>query len=75
MVNLTNPMMMKGPTREFFPVGEQVVTVAVPQGRRPAAARLLVADSEVNAEAGPDGVLRFRVPCIELIEVLHLEWI
>ena len=40
MVNLTNPMMMKGPTREFFPVGEQVVTIAVPEGRRVAGARL-----------------------------------
>ena len=40
--NLTNPMMLKGPIREVFPVGPQQVSVAL-DGRTVAAARLLVA--------------------------------
>ncbi len=36
LVNLTNPMMMKGPFRELIPVGEQRVIVRLPEERRPA---------------------------------------
>jgi hypothetical protein len=32
LVNLTNPMMMKGPFRNFVPVGEQTVSVRLPSG-------------------------------------------
>ena len=32
LVNLTNPMMMKGPFRELIPVGEQQVVVQLPAG-------------------------------------------
>jgi hypothetical protein len=31
LVNLTNPMMMKGPVRELIPIGEQVVRLLVPE--------------------------------------------
>ena len=31
LVNLSNPMMMKGPFRELFPVGEQKVTMRLPE--------------------------------------------
>ena len=33
LVNLTNPMMMKGPFREFLPVGEQKSACAFPAGK------------------------------------------
>jgi hypothetical protein len=66
-------MMMKGPTREFFPVGEQVVTIAVPEGRRVAGARLMVSGRDAAFEPGPEGA-RITVPGIELIEVLHVRW-
>ncbi|MEO8620766.1 MAG: beta-galactosidase trimerization domain-containing protein [bacterium] len=42
LVNLTNPMMMKGPMREVIPVGAQVVRVHL-TGVRAKAVRLLVA--------------------------------
>lgn len=43
LVNLTNPMMMKGPVRELLPVAEQKVRLGVPDGLRAKGVRLLVA--------------------------------
>ena len=34
LVNLTNPMMMKGPVREILPVGPQKVRVKLPDGAK-----------------------------------------
>lgn len=45
LVNLTNPMMMKGPIREPMPIGEQKVRLRLPAGVQPRAVRLLVASS------------------------------
>jgi hypothetical protein len=50
LVNLTNPMMMKGPIREYYAVGEQRVRVQVPDGRTVRSARLLVAEKAVSAQ-------------------------
>jgi hypothetical protein len=44
LVNLTNPMMMKGPIREFIPVGPQQVIVSVPRGATARRVQLLVSD-------------------------------
>jgi hypothetical protein len=41
LVNLTNPMMMKGPFRELIPVRAEV-TVKVPAGQRPKGVHFLV---------------------------------
>ena len=41
LVNLTNPMMMKGPIREFIAVGEQVVRVQSPAGKQVTRVHLL----------------------------------
>ena len=35
LVNLTNPMMMKGPLRETIPVGPLTVRIRLPEGARP----------------------------------------
>ena len=45
LVNLTNPMMMKGPVRELIPVGEQQVRLQLPEGVQPKQVRLLAADA------------------------------
>jgi hypothetical protein len=50
LVNLTNPMMMKGPVRELFPVGEQKVRLRLPDGKQAGTVRLLAADKVVKAE-------------------------
>ncbi len=43
LVNLTNPMMMKGPVRELIPVGEQKVRIPLPEGLKPRKVHLLAA--------------------------------
>lgn len=42
LVNLTNPMMMKGPYREFIPIGEQRLQIQVPLHARVGKVTLLV---------------------------------
>jgi hypothetical protein len=44
LVNLTNPMMMKGPVRELIPVGGQQVRLQLPDGARVNRVHLLAAD-------------------------------
>ena len=46
LVNLTNPMMMKGPLRELIPVGEQTVSLQLPEGVRVSRVHLLAADKK-----------------------------
>jgi hypothetical protein len=44
LVNLTNPMMMKGPIRELIPVGPQIVRVRLPSAEKARRVRLLAGD-------------------------------
>src|ERR1035438_9175264 len=46
LVNLTNPMMMKGPVRELIPISEQTVRVRLPDGTRAKRVRLLACREE-----------------------------
>lgn len=71
--NLSNPMMMKGPIREVYPVGQHEVSVALPAGKTLGKARLLVADRDARAKVA-DGRVIVEVPGIETIEVVHLTW-
>lgn len=72
MNNLTNPMMLKGPIRETYPVGPQRVSVAL-DGREIGSARLLVAGRDLPVTLR-DGRAVFEVPGLETLEVLHLTW-
>jgi hypothetical protein len=72
--NLSNPMMMKGPIREVFPVGRHEVSVAVPAGKRLGKAELLVSGATPRvSEAG--GRVVVEVPEIATLEVVHLSWV
>jgi hypothetical protein len=72
LVNLTNPMMMKGPVREFVPVGPQQVIVRLRQGATAKKVQLLVADQIVPAkQAG--GRLTLAVPSILDHEVVAVD--
>jgi hypothetical protein len=72
LVNLTNPMMMKGPVRELIPVGEQQVRVRLPDGTRPKQVRLLAADRKVRSEQS-GSYLSCTVPSILDHEVLAID--
>ena len=72
LVNLTNPMMMKGPLREFLPVGAQEVAIRLPEGRKARGVKLLVAGGTVRSrESG--GELRVTVPSVTDHEVVAVE--
>ena len=76
IVNLTNPMMMRGAYREIIPVGEQRVVARLPQGV-PASAvagvRLLRSGKTVDWEAN-GGKVVFSIPGIEIFEIALIEF-
>ncbi|HET7768859.1 MAG TPA: alpha-amylase family protein [Chloroflexota bacterium] len=72
LVNLTNPMMMKGPVRDLIPIGEQIVRVQIPTGRDITAVRLLAAGTTPEVRHEP-GTLAVRVPSILDHEVIALD--
>lgn len=72
LVNLTNPMMMKGPFRATLPVGPQTLTIQIPPDRTPRRVRLLV--SNVNVEPSfSDQKLSLTIPTIGDHEVVAVE--
>jgi hypothetical protein len=72
LVNLTNPMMMKGPCRDLLPSGPQEVRVRLPAGTDARVVRLLVAERQRPAQA-VDGVVAIRVPSVRDHEVVVVE--
>jgi putative glycosyl hydrolase-like family 6 (GHL6) protein len=72
LVNLTNPMMMKGPIREVIPVGPERVRLRLPQGVRPRRAQLLTAGLEAPLEVS-HGVLTVDVPSVDVHEVVAID--
>ncbi|MGF9694475.1 family 10 glycosylhydrolase [Rhizobium sp. 0TCS1.26] len=73
LVNLTNPMMMKGPLREIYPIGQQTVSIKIPPGRKSASAKLLVRGETRSCRVVGDRV-EIMVPSIEALETVHLTW-
>jgi LmbE family N-acetylglucosaminyl deacetylase len=72
LVNLTNPMMMKGPYRETIPVGPLQVSLRLPAGRKARQVKLLVA--ETAALWRTDGPwVRVELPRIGLHEVVAVD--
>jgi len=72
LVNLTNPMMMKGPFRELIPVGEQQVVVRLPAGARARRLQLLRAGRVLPVQwAG--GRLSLKVPSIRDHEIVAID--
>jgi hypothetical protein len=72
LVNLSNPMLMKGPFRELLPVGEQQVKVRLPDGRRPGKVQLLVAGTTPRTTES-DGWLTVTVPSVLDHEVVAVD--
>ena len=72
LVNLTNPMMMKGPLRELTPAGTQRVTVHLPAGSRAQNVQLLTAGTTPRVET-TGSTLVVTVPSIECHEVVAID--
>ena len=72
LVNLTNPMMMKGPIREVIPITEQKVRVRLPDGLRAKGLRLLVANTSPPYRQTGEW-LEVTVPSIAEHEVVAMD--
>ena len=72
LVNLTNPMMMKGPAREILPLGAQRLRVRLPSGTRARRVQLLTAKTTPRVE-DDNGVLVVTVPSIDVHEVVAID--
>jgi len=74
LVNLTNPMMMKGPFREIFPIANQKVKVRLPQGKKARKVQLLVAGGSPQVQEAA-AYLTLTVPFIDVHEVVAIDLI
>ena len=72
LVNLTNPMLMKGPIRELIPLSEQKVKVRLPQGMKAKKVQLLVSGKSLRTEE-TNGYLSVTVPTILAHEVVAID--
>ena len=73
LVNLTNPMMMRGPVREAFPLSGLKVQIRVPQGKRVARAHLLAAGQELSYRMNGDAMTA-EIPAIDVHEVVAVDF-
>ena len=72
LVNLTNPMMMKGPIREFIPTPPQTVTVRLPGGRKAKKVQLLVGGRMGRVQEA-NGSVSLTIPTILDHEVVAID--
>jgi hypothetical protein len=72
LVNLTNPMMMKGPIREILPIGKQRLRIQIAPTHKVRKAKLLVAGEEVPFRMEQSSII-LDVPSIHIHEVVALD--
>jgi hypothetical protein len=72
LVNMTNPMAMKGPYRDFFPVGAQTVRLNLPGEMRAKEVRLLVAGKSIPVERS-GSLVTLTVPSVLDHEVVAID--
>jgi hypothetical protein len=72
LVNLTNPMMMKGPLRELIPIDEQKVRICLPRDAKVEKVRLLVSEQTPEHKIA-DGTVSLIVPSVLDHEVIALD--
>jgi hypothetical protein len=72
VVNLNNPMTIKGPYRELLPALAQTVKIQVPPSTRAVGTQLLVSGQPLAAEA-VDGFIVVAVPSILDHEVIAID--
>ena len=72
LVNLTNPMAMKGPVRELVPSPPQKVRVRIPKGKSVKAVKFLV-NPAVPRSVVANGTIEIDVPPFELNETVAID--
>jgi len=72
LVNLTNPMMMKGPIREFIPTPAQDVSIRLPNGQKPKKVQLLVSGQTPRMQEA-NGSLNLTIASILDHEVIAVD--
>lgn len=72
LVNLANPMLMKGPYRELLPLPEQRVQIRLPAGRQATRVQLLVSGQPPAVEQVA-GALWVTVPAVLAHEVVAVD--
>ncbi|MEO1017503.1 MAG: alpha-amylase family protein [Pseudomonadota bacterium] len=72
LVNLSNPMMLKGPVRRLLPSPPQTLRVHLPTGRSVKKVRLVLADKIVDTTMD-GGVLTVEVLPFEVSEVVRID--
>ena len=73
LVNLTNPMMMKGPLREIIPVSRQQVRILIPNSQHIARVHLLVANQLIHYRRNRNSI-DLEIPAIDLHEVIAIDF-
>ena len=73
LVNLTNPMMLKGPVREIIPISAQKISLKIPAGRRIKRVHLLTAARDIPYRS-EGGAILLEVPSIALHEVVAIDF-
>jgi hypothetical protein len=72
LVNLTNPMMMKGPLREVLPLAAQKIRLRLPEGAKPRGARWLASGNAARFTQ-QNGWVETVSPAIGLYEILAVD--
>jgi hypothetical protein len=72
LVNLTNPMMMKGPLREFIPSPPQEVEIRIPSGAKIRNVKFLVSGNPPQHRTS-NGSIQLTVPSIRDHEVVAID--
>jgi hypothetical protein len=72
LVNLTNPMMLKGPIREFIPTPPQKVSVRLPGGAKAKKVQLLVSGRAPKVQEA-NGVIQLTIDSILDHEVVAID--
>jgi Hypothetical glycosyl hydrolase 6/Beta-galactosidase trimerisation domain len=72
LVNLTNPMMLKGPLREALPIGPQRARIRLPAGTKARRVQLLTAGAEPAVQTTGD-TLVVTIASIEIHEVIAID--
>lgn len=73
LVNLTNPMMMKGPIREIIPIGPQQVTLPLPDGAKITRVQTLVNRAEPQHRIVDGRRIHIDIPSIAIHEVIAID--